>query len=450
MKSRQRQKDILFSVIVFCSAFAVNLLIQKLFTTQTLVPMIFVFGVFLISLKTHGYCYGITSAIVSVFAVNFAFTYPYYVFDFFVEESILSAVIMLAVAVSTSTLNSRIRDQEKLRSENEKERMRGNLLRAISHDLRTPLTSIYGSSSTLISKYDVLPKEQQLKLLGEIQEDSEWLIRMVENLLSVTRIDGAKVEVVKTPTVLDELIDSVLMKFSKKHPNQKVITQIPEEFVDIPMDSLLIEQVLLNLLENAVFHAKGMTELTLSVSLVGDKAVFEVADNGCGIPEDALQKIFSGSYEKSAAPVDGTRSNMGIGLSVCAAIVKAHGSDITAENRKGGGAVFRFALERGCEDDGQQQVQDPDRRGRGQHPKLYQSQSGNQRLSGALRGDLCARHDDVRLPSSGSHRSGSRPSGQRWHESDPRSTKDGYRTHHRALRPLQRAGQGGGAGSGGE
>ena len=498
MKNRQRQKDTLFSILIFCSAFAVNLLIQKLFTTQTLVPMIFVFGVFLISLKTHGYCYGITSAIVSVFAVNFAFTYPYYVFDFFVGESILSAVIMLAVAVFTSTLNSRIRDQEKLRTENEKERMRGNLLRAISHDLRTPLTSIYGSSSTLISKYDALPKEQQLKLLGEIQEDSEWLIRMVENLLSVTRIDGAKVEVVKTPTVLDELIDSVLMKFSKKYPNQKVITQIPEEFVDIlsavimlavavftstlnsrirdqeklrtenekermrgnllraishdlrtpltsiygssstliskydalpkeqqlkllgeiqedsewlirmvenllsvtridgakvevvktptvldelidsvlmkfskkypnqkvitqipeefvdiPMDSLLIEQVLLNLLENAVFHAKGMTELTLSVSLVGDKAVFEVADNGCGLPDDALQKIFTGSYEKSAAPVDGTRSNMGIGLSVCAAIVKAHGSEITAENRKGGGAVFRFALERGGEDDGQ-------------------------------------------------------------------------------------------------
>ena len=339
MKNRQRQKDILFSILIFGSAFAVNLLIQKLFTTQTLVPMIFVFGVFLISLKTHGYCYGIISAIVSVFAVNFAFTYPYYAFDFFVEESILSAVIMLVVAVSTSTLNIRIRDQEKLRSENEKERMRGNLLRAISHDLRTPLTSIYGSSSTLISKYDALPKEQQLKLLGEIQEDSEWLIRMVENLLSVTRIDGAKVEVVKTPIVLDELIDSVLMKFSKKHPNQKV--------------SLLIEQVLLNLLENAVFHAKGMTELMLSVSLVGDKAVFEVSDNGCGLPEDALQKIFTGSYEKSAAPVDGTRRNMGIGLSVCAAIVKAHGSDITAENRKGGGAVFRFALERGCEDDGQ-------------------------------------------------------------------------------------------------
>ena len=169
MKNRQRQKDILFSLLIFCNVFVVNLFIQNLFTTQALVPMIFVFGVFLISLKTHGYCYGITSAILSVFAVNFAFTYPYYVFDFFVEESILSAVIMLVVAVSTSTLNIRIRDQGKLRSENEKERMRGNLLRAISHDLRTPLTSIYGASSTLISKYDALSKAQHIKLLGEIQ-----------------------------------------------------------------------------------------------------------------------------------------------------------------------------------------------------------------------------------------------------------------------------------------
>ena len=263
----------------------------------------------------------------------------------------MSAIIMLVVAVSTSTLNSRIRDQENLRAESEKERMRGNLLRAISHDLRTPLTSIYGSSSTLISKKDALSEEQQLKLLGEIQEDSEWLIRMVENLLAVTRIDGAKVKVVKTPIVLDELIDSVLMKFSKKHPNQKVITQIPADFVDIPMDSILIEQVLLNFLENAVFHANGMTELKLSVSLAGDKAIFEVADNGCGIPEEILDKIFTGCYKKSAAPIDGTRSNMGIGISVCAAIIKAHGSEIFVENRKGGGAVLRFSLARGCDDE---------------------------------------------------------------------------------------------------
>ena len=345
--------DFAYAAVILVTAFALNLALLQWFRIPSVTPMIFVLGVFLIAWRTQGYFWGIVSSLASVMAVNYAFTYPYWAFNLIRPECLASAVVMLMVSIMTSTMTTQIKRQEQMKAEAEKERMRGNLLRAVSHDLRTPLTSIYGSSSTLISKYDALPKEQQLKLLGEIQEDSEWLIRMVENLLSVTRIDGAKVEVVKTPTVLDELIDSVLMKFSKKHPNQKVITQIPDEFVDIPMDSLLIEQVLLNLLENAVFHAKGMTKLTLSVSLVGDKAVFEVADNGCGLPEDALQRIFTGSYEKSAAPVDGTRRNMGIGLSVCAAIVKAHGSDITAENRSGGGAVFRFALERGGEDDGQ-------------------------------------------------------------------------------------------------
>lgn len=353
-KDNQNLKDILFSIAVFCLTFAVNLLIQRLFTTQTLVPMIFVFGVFLISLRTHGYCYGIAAAIVSVFAVNFAFTYPYYKLDFFVEESIFSAIIMLVVAVSTSTLNIRIRDQEtprireqeKLKADSEKERMRGNLLRAISHDLRTPLTSIYGATSTLIAANDSLPNDTKRKLLGEIQDDSEWLIRMVENLLSVTRIDDRKVEIVKTPIVLDELIDSVLMKFEKKHPSQRVETNIPDEFIDIPMDSMLIEQVLMNLLENAVLHAKGMTRLGLTVRMKGTDAVFEVSDDGCGIPNEIKEGLFTGSFVDSGAPVDGKRNNMGIGLSVCTAIVRAHGGDLTEENNDEGGATFRFSLKR--------------------------------------------------------------------------------------------------------
>ena len=108
--------------------------------------------------------------------------------------------------------------------------------------------------------------------------------------------------------------------------------------------------VVKELVENAI--DAGASAITVEIK-DGGKSYIRITDNGCGIPDDALQKIFTGSYEKSAAPVDGTRSNMGIGLSVCAAIVKAHGSEITAENRKGGGAVFRFALERGGEDDGQ-------------------------------------------------------------------------------------------------
>lgn len=164
--------------------------------------------------------------------------------------------------------------------------------------------------------------------------------------MSVTRIDDRKVEIVKTPIVLDELIDSVLMKFEKKHPSQRVETNIPDEFIDIPMDSMLIEQVLMNLLENAVLHAKGMTRLGLTVRMEGTDAVFEVSDDGCGIPNEIKEGLFTGSFVDSGAPVDGKRNNMGIGLSVCTAIVRAHGGDLTEENNDEGGATFRFSLKR--------------------------------------------------------------------------------------------------------
>uniref|UniRef100_UPI00405789D3 sensor histidine kinase n=1 Tax=Agathobacter sp. TaxID=2021311 RepID=UPI00405789D3 len=342
--SKQIIKDFLISIAIIGGCYCLNLLGQFVFKSSTLVPMIFVLGVFLISYQTDGYFWGITASLVSVIAVNYTFTLPYYALDFITTQYVFSAVVMLAVAVMTSALTKQIRYQEKIKAESEQERMRANLLRAVSHDLRTPLTSIYGASSVIMENYDSLKKEQQLKLLSEIHEDAQWLVRMVENLLSVTRIDGGQVQVVKASTVLEELIDAVLVKFRKYHPNQEIKVEIPEEFVSIPMDAMLIEQVLINILENAVYHAKGMTELSLKVEIEAKEAVFSVLDNGCGIAPEYLGKIFSGYSGNENVPTDGSRNNMGIGLSVCATIVKAHGSRIYAENRVQGGAKFYFAL----------------------------------------------------------------------------------------------------------
>lgn len=348
-KQKSPQKiwsDILFTVLVMCGAFAANILLHSLLPSQSVTPMIFVFAVFLISLKTKGFILCVISAILGVIATNFAFTYPYYSFsNLLTGENIFSAVLMLLIAIVTSSLTTAVRVQDEVRAEGAKEKMRANLLRAISHDLRTPLTSIYGATSTIIENYDSLKKEQQLKLLSEVQSDSEWLIHMVENLLSVTRIDGETVPLSKSPTVLEELIDTVLMKFHKRYPEQEVAVSIPDDFISIPMDALLIEQVLSNLLENAVYHATGMTELSLDVRTEGNKAIFEVADNGCGLPSEKLTDLFTGYLEHLASPADGRRNNMGIGLSVCSAIIRAHGGEISAENRKSGGAAFRFSLE---------------------------------------------------------------------------------------------------------
>lgn len=346
MKKRvQWLSDGIFMAVTLFVCFLLNLAIQQVYHTRTLIPMIFVLGVFLVSWKTQGYFWGVTASIISVLLVNYTFTYPYWAFDLTSPECIFSAVVMLIVAILTGTLTTQLKVQEKIRAEIERERMRANLLRAVSHDLRTPLTSIYGATSAIIENFDVLTLEQRLKLTQGVREDAQWLIRMVENLLSVTRIDDGKVQIQTVSTVLEELVDAVLVKFHKHYPDQKVQVSLPEEFVMIPMDAMLIEQVLVNLLENAVHHAKGMTRLELTVTLKDKKACFTVRDNGCGIHTDRLRQLFTGYLDREDMPSDGTRHNMGIGLSVCSAIIRAHGGEISAKNNLAGGASFSFTLE---------------------------------------------------------------------------------------------------------
>ncbi|MBQ6697361.1 MAG: DUF4118 domain-containing protein [Lachnospiraceae bacterium] len=333
-----------FTAAILSAFFLVSLCIVEASETYSLVPAMFTLAVFLISLVTRSYVYGIVASFVSVLALNYAFTFPYFKFNFSIPENLISAIIMLIITVMSSALTIKIKQQEKLQAESEKEKMRANLLRAVSHDLRTPLTTIYGSSSAIVENED-LSKEQVLQLARGIREDAQWLMGMVENLLSVTKIDNGNVKLIKTPVVLEELIDSVLIRFRKRYPKQKILVEIPDDFVMIPMDAMLMEQVIVNILENAVQHAEGMTELKLKVFLEAERAVFEILDDGCGIPKERMADIFTGYFEKKDAPADHQKSSMGIGLSVCASIIKAHEGDISVENRKTGGCCFRFALD---------------------------------------------------------------------------------------------------------
>lgn len=337
--------DGIFTFVTLIVTFILSVFLQQIFRTQSLIPMIFVLGIFLIALRTQGYFWGVTASLASVLAVNYAFTFPYYAIDLISPTCVFSAVVMLIVSIATSTLTTQIKVQEKIKAEIEKERMRANLMRAVSHDLRTPLTSIYGSSSTVLDNFETLSRDQQRKLIREVRDDALWLIRMVENLLSVTRIDEGKVRLNTQPAVLEELVDNILVKFRKHCPDVSVELELPEDFITIPMDAVLIQQVLINLLENAVDHAQGMTRLLLRVEILGNQAQFSVTDNGCGIAPDRMKNLFTGYIGREDSPVDGTRHNMGIGLSVCAAIIRAHGSEITAKNNPEGGATFSFCLD---------------------------------------------------------------------------------------------------------
>ena len=338
-------KDLLLTAGILAACFLCSLVTNRISQTPMLIPMFFVLGVFLISVLTSGYRWGVAASLLSVLAVNFAFTFPYFEFNFSIPVNFFSAVVMLVVAIVTCALTKKITYAEKLKADSEREKMRANLLRAVSHDLRTPLTTIYGSSAMLLENFDRFSDADRRKLLQGIRDDAQWLVGMVENLLSVTRLDNGELRLNKTETVLEELIDTVLVKFHKRCPTQNVAVTIPEDFLSIPMDAVLIGQVLTNLLENAVIHASGMTLLELLVTLEDRHVRFTVRDDGCGIAPDRLEDLFTGYLGSSDRQGDALRRNMGIGLSVCATIVKAHGGRITAKNRPTGGAEFTFTLD---------------------------------------------------------------------------------------------------------
>ena len=347
-------KDGIITIALLLSAFGVSLLFQYIFEVQEHITTVFMFAVFLVSLLTQGYVYGILAAFVGTIAVNYAFTFPYFALNFIIPVNLISGIVMIVISILTSALVTKLKQHEATKAEGERERMRANLLRAVSHDLRTPLTSIYASSTTLLDNKETITEEQRDKIVVGIKEDSEWLIHMVENLLSITRIDSGTVRILKTPTVLEELVDSVALKFKKRYPMQKIDIEIPSDLIMIPMDAILIEQVIVNILENAVQHATGMTKLTLKVFTLGNCAVFEIRDNGCGIAPERLDQIFIGYHTTNDDLADGQRRNAGIGLSVCASIIKAHGGTIKAENGKTGGAIFRFTLDAEENDDSEQ------------------------------------------------------------------------------------------------
>lgn len=249
-------------------------------------------------------------------------------------------VSLVAMALERQRLSD---EQRGILVETEKEKMRSNLLRAISHDLRTPLTGILGASSAILENSETIDKETKVKLLSNIKDDSQWLIRMVENLLSVTRINEDTANVTKTPEAAEEIVAAAISRIRKRFKDQRIKVTVPEELLMVPMDPTLIEQVIINLIENAIKHSGDETLIDVSLKKEENCALFEVSDNGEGIPEQDFPYLFE-SYVPNGKRTSDSSRGMGIGLSICMSIVKAHDGKMEAFNKKEGGAVFRFEL----------------------------------------------------------------------------------------------------------
>ena len=326
--------------------------------------LVFVLAVSLISLLTSGYVYGIAASIIGALCINIYFMEPYEAFSLSRTGYPVAMLSMVAISCVVCALTARVKKQateavrrernakalyeqnerlnaEKaaMRLESERVAIRESILRAVSHDLRTPLTAISGTVSVLLESPEV--SEKNLSMLSDIKQDADSLIVMVENLLSVTRVRDGTMPLKKREDLLEEVAGDALLTVRRRFPDCKVELELPEDILYLPMDSLLVRQVMVNLLENAIRHSGDTEHIRMRLYRQDDQAVAEVRDRGRGLSPEVLQAVRTG--EAMPLTGDATRG-MGIGLSVCQSIIKAHGGFFTAENDPSGGAVFRFGL----------------------------------------------------------------------------------------------------------
>ena len=313
------------------------------------IALIYILALIIIVRYTDEYLPGFIFSIVAVICVNYLFTYPYFKLNFTLSGYPITFLEMLSVTLLISTMTTNIKHQalmiakqDKLLSETEKEKMRANLLRAISHDLRTPLTGIIGASSSYLDNNILLAEEEKNAIVTHIYEDANWLLNMVENLLSVTRINNQSSTVKKTDESVEEIVSAAINRLKKRIPRASVNVSVPDELLILPMDAILIEQVLINLLENAIVHSQSSRPILCYVDDDDEYVTFHVKDYGIGIDPERLKNIFNGNSYIGNSESDSNKG-MGIGLSICKTIITAHYGTIDAMNH-GQGTEFYFSL----------------------------------------------------------------------------------------------------------
>ena len=348
--------EIVFTLLMLAAATAISFGFFYLGNKNVAnIAIVYTLALILTALYTSGYLFGIITSLFCVIAINYFFSYPYFRINFSLNGYPVTFIGMLAISLITSATTTTLKRQrqaiaerEKALAEADKEKLRPNLLRAVSHDLRTPLPSIIGSSSSYLENYADLSEEERTELVGNIKEDSQWLLNMVENLLTVTRIKDNDIDKVKkSPEVVEEVVSEAILRLRKRLPDIKIRVNMPNDFLMLSMDPTLIGQVLINLLENARVHPGSADPIDLIIAESPAYISFTVRDYGRGISEKQLPYIFEG--QQTVSETADSHKGIGIGLSICKTIIQAHGGEIRASNHSCG-AEFTFTLPKEKED----------------------------------------------------------------------------------------------------
>ncbi len=260
--------------------------------------------------------------------------------DSFNESIVVSVIGECAIAID-GIINAKERERAAVLAKNEQ--LRANLLRSISHDLRTPLTSISGNASNLISNGNDIDDATKKQIYEDIYDESLWLINLVENLLAVTRLEEGRMNINLTTELVGDVITEALKHIHTKSETQKITVIQQDDLLLAKMDARLIVQVLINLLDNAIKYTPPDSQITITAKRNGEVVSVSVADNGNGIEGEQKSRVFDMFYTGTNKIVDCRRS-IGLGLSLCKSIINAHGGEITITDNIPHGAIFTFTL----------------------------------------------------------------------------------------------------------
>lgn len=338
----RKLKDALITVTCLTASSLVCAALVHFSANDAYACMIFVLGVAFTAMFTDGWIWGTAASMAATFLVNWAFTEPFMAFELNIAGYPLTFATMLVVSIIISMQTTQIKKQAQMRSAAEQSKLRSELLRAISHDMRTPLTGISAAASALLDADKNLCEQTSRQLVLDIKRESDWLTHAFENILTLTRIDSGEAGKAMRDEAAEDVVAEAVAQLRQRYSDIRILASVPTDYIVVSMEHLLIKQVIMNLAENAVTHGKNTAAVEVGVRSEKGFAIFSVSDDGGGVPPELAPHLFDGYFATRAQTGDKKRG-LGLGLAICSSIVKLHGGTIRQYNNDVG-AVFEFSL----------------------------------------------------------------------------------------------------------